>query len=359
MPLENNFINQHNRDVAGYQTKVANILRQSEKIITAEMVAYTKKHGNKASYLRYKNALLGQINDTFGKMRKLLRNDIESSMAMSWMLANEKNDLIVENYIGGTEVPVSLAQSMNQLNIGAMNEFIKRVDTGGKRFSERIWRTAEQARAQLDLYVGSGIAIGRSAEKIGKDVRSLLQRPDKAFRRIRDKNGKLVLSKAAKAYHPGRGIYRSSRKNALRLARNETSLAYRTSDFTRLQQLPFVRGIIVHLSASHPFTDICDALKGKYPKGFYFPGWHPQCICYTTTVLMDKKDFAAMLKSGTRPPLSIYYNRIPLKAKSYLKKHAKQINQLSTAPYWKVNFTEGLELKQSVSHWDLPSIKPG
>ena len=105
--------------------------------------------------------------------------------------------------------------------------------------------------------------------------------------RVRDKHGNLRLSKAAKAYHPGRGVYRSSYRNALRLTATENNMAYRTADHLRWQQQPFVVGIEIKLSNNHTckgvigrFVDICDDRAGVYPKDFKFVGWHPHCRCY-------------------------------------------------------------------------------
>lgn len=44
---------------------------------------------------------------------------------------------------------------------------------------------------------------------------------ERLYRRVRGADGKLHLSKAAKAYHPSQGVYRSSYKNAMRLTRTE------------------------------------------------------------------------------------------------------------------------------------------
>lgn len=81
----------------------------------------------------------------------------------------------------------------------------------------------------LDLGIGSG----KAAPKLARELKQYLQNPDKLFRRIRDKHGMLQLSKRAAAYHPGRGVYRSSYKNARRLAATETNIAYRTADYER------------------------------------------------------------------------------------------------------------------------------
>lgn len=88
----------------------------------------------------------------------------------------------------------------------------------------------------------------------------------------------------------GRGVYRSSRKNALRLAATEINMAYRYADNVRWQSEPFIRGIRIRLSGNHtlngkPFYDICDELQGDYPKSFMWSGWHPRCYSDDSEVL--------------------------------------------------------------------------
>lgn len=136
-----------------------------------------------------------------------------------------------------------------------------------------------------------------------RDIRQYLRKPNELFRRVRDEHGQLHLSKRAAAYHPGQGVYRSSYKNARRLAVTETNMAYNTSDHLRWQQLDFVVGIEVRLSGNHTclggdgkphkFTDICDELAGKYPKTFKFTGWHPQCRCIAISILKTQEEMDA------------------------------------------------------------------
>ena len=135
----------------------------------------------------------------------------------------------------------------------ALDTFLVRT-AAGMNLSERVWNLTNGAKDQLELYLSSGISIGRSAAEIAGDIKQYLNEPNRLFRRVRQE-GRLVLSKAARGYHPGAGIYRSSYRNALRLAKNEINMAYRMSDYVRRQELPFVTGIEVHLSASHPRLD--------------------------------------------------------------------------------------------------------
>lgn len=109
---------------------------------------------------------------------------------------------------------------------------------------------------------------------------------------MRDEHGQLQLSQAAADFRPGRGVYRSSYKNALRLTATETNMAYRTADYERWQQMDFVVGQKVCCSNNHPIPDICDTLAGKYPKDFKFVGWHPNCRCYVIPILKTVEEMA-------------------------------------------------------------------
>ena len=145
------------------------------------------------------------------------------------------------------------------------------------------------------MAIDLGLREGQDAPALSRSVRAYLIEPERLFRRVRDVHGELHLSKRADAYHPGRGVYRSSYKNALRLTATETNIAYRTADYERVQELDFVRGVRVNLSKNHtlngkPFHCICDEFAGDYPKDFKFVGWHPLCRCYTTAILAEDPD---------------------------------------------------------------------
>ena len=69
---------------------------------------------------------------------------------------------------------------------------------------ERVWRYVGQYRDQLETALDVGLGEGRSAQELARDVKKNLRDPDRLFRRVRDKRGNLVLSKAARAFHPGK-----------------------------------------------------------------------------------------------------------------------------------------------------------
>jgi len=180
-------------------------------------------------------------------------------------------------------------------------------------------------------------------------VRKYLQQPEKLFRRVRDKHGVLHLSKNAAAYHPGRGVYRSSYKNAIRLTGTETNIAYRSADHAAYQGLDFVVGIEIKLSGNHPVTDICDTLKGRYPKTFKWTGWHPACRCYQVPILKTEEEFWAdmdnILSGGEPTDGSVNaVGGIPANFTAWMGQNAGRINQSfanGTLPFF-LRYNSGL-----------------
>lgn len=298
----------------------------------------------------YNVALKRKIDDILKELRGNIQDSIENGIKASWDQANKMNSAVVNSYVSDVAISEGLKASMQQLNFGALEAFMSRSE-GGYRLSRRIWNITDVAKDQIDLYMGSGITTGKSAAEISRDLRrhvpQLMKEPNRLYRRIRDERGRLVLSEAAQRYKPGMGVYRSSYKNALRLTATETNMAYHMADFTRRQQLPFVLGIEVKLSAAHPRQDICDSLTGTYPKGFIFTGWHPLCMCYTTSVKLKKDEFVKYIKTGQIDQRK-YIKAIPQNAQRYLERNKSKILGLKHKPYWVQNFTKDLELKQSI-----------
>ena len=188
----------------------------------------------------------------------------------------------------------------------------------------------------IETSLAEGLAEGRSAAELSRTIRQDLREPERLYRRVRDKNGILQLSKPAKAYHPGAGVYRSSYKNALRLTRTEINVSYAEADFERWQRLDFVIGYEVRLSNNHtcnghPFTDICDELAGKYPKWFKFTKWHPQCRCVCLAIFDDD-------------PGAGEVRDVPPNFKQWVTDNQTRLDRSikkGTAPYWQTHLDFG------------------
>lgn len=251
----------------------------------------------------------------------------------SWDLSNRKNDVLVDRRLGRKGPGV-----LYDPNKAALEAFIKRQHRG-ITLSKRVWNTLKPFRNELEQGLALGLAEGKSAAALASQMQSYLNEPDRLFRRVREE-GKLVLSKSARDYHPGPGRYRSSYQNAFRLTRTETSMAYRSSDYERWKALPIVVGIEIRLSNQHPVFDICDTLtKLQYPKDFKFTGFHPQCICHAVPIMITDDEYDKYedgILSGERVKIKSVneVNDVPPAFKNYLQAHKEQINGWKNRPYY-------------------------
>ena len=351
MTIEDQFEAKSIQNIIKYNRKIEAILNQASKDLAKRISIFELKNPTaiyQGSFYRINKGLQKQVDIILSKLNNDIEAYIGNGVVSNWDMANLKNNELVGKWAEGIELSKDgIPTSFNQLNLGAMEAFLGRT-AAGMSLSERVWNLTNGAKDQIELYLSSGISTGKSAAGIARDVKQYLNEPDRLFRRVRQE-GKLVLSKAAKGYHPGSGIYRSSYKNALRLTRNEINMSYRMSDYVRRQELPFVTGIEVHLSASHPMLDMCDDLVGKYPKGFIFVSWHVGCLCYTTSIMLNKKDSLNFMKTG-KIAKSNYINKIPKKATNWIKANAKTIAGYKDTPYFIAdNFTKDFKLKKSVT----------
>lgn len=230
------------------------------------------------------------INRELRRLAGEMQGGIVTGMRNEWTLANNKNDDIVKGLLGGRVLPAALDEKYMNRNIAGLKGFVGRT-TDGMGLSDRIWQTVKGHSVVIEQHMGLGILDGTPAKSLATEMKKHLNEPDRLFRRVRDKEGKLRLSKAAKAYKPGRGQYRSAYKNALRMTRTETNEAYRHADYLRRQEMDFIKEIeIVRSGVRYP-CDICEEKAGRYPKDFQWTGWHPNCDCYTVSVLPSEEEF--------------------------------------------------------------------
>lgn len=295
------------------------------------------------------------------RLAKKVESVITSGTQSEWLAATYKNDAFLGSILRTSKLTKEELEQYQGRNLEALNTFQRR-KVEGMGLSERVWKQAENMKAAIELGIDVAIGDGRDAQQLSRDLRSYLQEPKRLYRRVRDKGGVLRLSKAAKMYHPGQGVYRSSAKNAQRLARTEINMAYRESEFLRWQKLDFVVGLRICLSNNHtimnskgepvPLVDICDELWGDYPKTFKFVGWHPQCRCYVVPILSDydeyNQDRANRLKAIVRGTAykSLPSRRsvvdVPRKFREYIDSILERSKGWKSQPYYiRDNFVGG------------------
>lgn len=256
----------------------------------------TNKPFNFDDYPRTRKAAAQITTDLARKIEGVVVRGTEAE----WRAACDKNDAFLRSILRTSRLTPEEAEQYQARNLEALQSFQQR-KVEGLGLSQRVWKYVGDIKDTIELGIDVALGEGRSAQQLSRDLRECLQEPNKLFRRVRDKYGNLRLSKAAALYHPGQGVYRSSAKNAMRLARTEVNMAYREAEYLRWQQLDFVVGFRVMLSNNHtvldskgkpqPLVDICDDLAGDYPKTFRFEGWHPQCRCFVVPILSDYDEY--------------------------------------------------------------------
>lgn len=319
-------------------------------------------------------ALSRAVDMELQSLSRQITGTITAGVEWAWDLANVKNDDMLSRIIrsiGAAFVPAAALMRWNQKNLPALEAFEHR-RISGMGLSDKVWAFTKGIKGDLELALDLGLGEGKSADSLSRLIRAYLKEPNRLYRRVRDEKGVLHLSKAASNYHPGQGVYRSSYKNARRLAATETNMAYRSSDFARVQQIDFILGIEVHLSNNHtclnakgipePFYDICDELAGRYPKDFKFVGWHPLCRCYTTTILPDKDEFFEYLRQMDENGHSTYVfdgqvKEIPPQMHKWLAENEGRIANAKSLPYWIRDNQELLNMKPSTPDADADIAK--
>lgn len=194
--------------------------------------------------------------------------------------------------------------------------------TKGLNLAQTIWNYCQQTKSEFEVAMSNvladGLKKGTSAETLGRHIRQYLNDPDRMYRRYhtvqRLANGqkkdvvtwrrkRVINGKVRFVEEPlekvGRGVYRSSRMNALRVARTEINSAYHNARNERWANEPFVIGQYIHLSPQHDpekDEDICDELQGYYPKDFKWSGWHPNCMCTSDPIMVYGEERKALIR---------------------------------------------------------------
>lgn len=346
----------HQRNIAAYGRQVDKLFhsaaREAALIAAAIGVASLDKLFSFDNYPAMRKRLEKLLSGLKNGLSAVIVNGINSE----WTLSNKKNNGLASQVFGNKVGKLSeeLLQKYYNTNDKARKAFIERTEAG-MSLSDRVWRYTEQFKSEIEMGIDIGLRDGLSADEMSRELQQYLRYPDKLFRRVRDVHGNLVLSKVAKAFHPGRGVYRSSYKNARRLAATECNMAYRTADYERWKELDFVVGIRVVLSNNHtlrgkPLEDICDQLsapfgskatsgRGCYPKDFKFTGWHPLCRCHTESILKTREemdaDNARILAGEPASTRSVNtVDDVPKEFKDWLKDNKKRAERSTSVPYF-------------------------
>ena len=349
----NKFDKQHQLNVRKYQRRIDAIYKKAAEEAAARAASLPVPDDYIFTFDDFP-AVKKQIDALMATMAADMELTVTDGIRAEWDLSNAKNDALVDSVLGEA---ASLAR-YHRTHTDALNAFLERKQNG-LGLSDNVWRYTNQFKNEIEMGLDIGIREGKDAASIARSIQQYLQYPDMLFRRVKDEHGVFQLSQRAAAFHPGQGVYRSSYKNALRLAATETNIAYRTADHERWQDLDFIVGIEVHLSNNHTILnhkkervalfDICDELQGRYPKEFKFVGWHPNCRCIAITITKTKEEVKADLeriRNGEQPsePMTSenYVKDMPEGFTKWMEDNAERLESAKSMPYFiQDNFKDG------------------
>ena len=294
--------------------------------------------------------LKARLNDIFNDYYQNSLLCYKSGITDGVALAYNHDEMVIGGYSVLTDKAIRVAR-----DTAAATFIANRLKTkNGLNLSQIVWNYCQQTKSEFEMAmsntIADGIKKGSSAEEIGKSIRKYLNDPDMMYRRYHtikvQKNGKkkdvvtwrrrrIIDGKVRFVEEPlekvGMGVYRSARKNALRVARTEINAAYHKARNERWQNEPFVIGQYIHVSPQHNIDDICNDLEGRYPKDYIWVSWHAQCICTSDPITIqgeEKKEFYKRLMAGE--DMSNYVSpfavlTMPEKYNQYIKDNSEAI----------------------------------
>lgn len=294
--------------------------------------------------------LKARLNDIFNDYYQNSLLCYKSGITDGVALAYNHDEMVIGSYSVLTDKAIRVAR-----DTAAATFIANRLKTkNGLNLSQIIWNYCQQTKSEFEMAmsntIADGIKKGSSAEEVGKSIRRYLNDPDMMYRRYHtikvQKNGKkkdvvtwrrrrIIDGKVRFIEEPlekvGMGVYRSARKNALRVARTEINSAYHKARNERWQKEPFVIGQYIHVSPQHNIDDICNDLEGRYPKDYVWISWHAQCICTSDPITIqgdEKKEFYKRLMAGE--DMSNYVSpfavlTMPEKYNQYIKDNSEAI----------------------------------
>lgn len=294
--------------------------------------------------------LKARLNDIFNDYYQNSLLCYKSGITDGVALAYNHDEMVIGGYSVLTDKAIRVAR-----DTAAATFISNRLKTkNGLNLAQIVWNYCQQTKSEFEMAmsntIADGIKKGSSAEEVGKSIRKYLNDPDMMYRRYHtikvQKNGKkkdvvtwrrrrIIDGKVRFVEEPlekvDMGIYRSARKNALRVARTEINSAYHKARNERWQNEPFVIGQYIHVSPQHNIDDICNDLEGRYPKDYVWISWHPQCICTSDPITIqgeEKKEFYKRLMAGE--DMSNYVSpfavlTMPEKYNQYIKDNSEAI----------------------------------
>lgn len=262
-----------------------------------------------------------KVRDIQAQVANGIQSVIYSGTGEEWKQSNVLQDLLVKKAMTYYRAQVNGKRKKQyfQTNSDVLKAFQTRAENG-INLSSKIWNVSDEMMREMEATIGVAIQKGMTAITLSKRIMRYLHDYPSLKRDF--------VQKYARVFD-----IRDCEYRAIRLARSEINIAYRLAEQTRWQQLDFVLGYEIKLSGSHPATDICDVLKGRYSKLLRWNGWHPNCFCYAVPIIMNDDEYEKYIETGDIPQRAYDTDKLV----EYVNTRAVDLkNQLDrgVAPYW-------------------------
>ena len=319
----------HNRMLKSYHAKHTDIERA---ILNVDFNNFLKGNGKLVDDKR--------VNEILKIEQKRFQEDvykiIQKDMRESWVQGNRMFDNMIQTaYITNK----NRTPDLFKWDMKSWERLKNRQLFSGRTLSGRIWTLSNAYKREILDVLQIGVLNGDSAADLSRRLARYSLYANDKLADINNLTDKEVRDAVARRNTSKKGSMGTVLKDAKRLAGNESNIAFRESENSRMQSY-FVLGFKINLSNAHPREDICDYVNGDYPKWFKWNGWHISCLCYRTFILMsleDQRAYQKAIRQGKKPKIKGLIEDVPAGFKQYMSEHYEQMNSWKSKPYFMID----------------------
>jgi len=256
--------------INGFNERVAVLVATAQASVTDKKPFTFASSDNKA-----------QLNNIISEAKVQIYAQILADTKKEWGNSNKAQDNLIDTsirrYVGDEQ-----ADSFYQDNEDELKRFQERSDDGTTVYNRvdnhtKKYKSCLEAAISMALLTGATLGASYLLSRIKHYLSNFKELHDGYTKQYGEKNN-----------------LQDCKYYIKRLMRSEANMAYRRAELLRWNQMPFIIGYKICLSPGHKEADICDELKGNYPKNFIWTGWHPNDRCFCVPILQS----AEGLKKG-------------------------------------------------------------
>lgn len=228
------------------------------------------------------HAINDAINSTWIRLADVIDRSVLVAARAAVVVNGDLERVLVSAGLSGAERAALLTSNIAQAQQAVRHALNRTLDQAGVTnipLSERVYKSRQLVKGEVDRMVNSALARGLSAREFAKEVTQFI-RPDT----------------------PG-----GTRYAAMRLSRTEINNAFHYAQTRDSAMKPWVAGQKWHLSGSHPKPDECNDFaeqnkfnlgQGVFPKGDVPNKPHPHCLCYIEPITDSEEEWIRKFKAG-------------------------------------------------------------